>query len=209
MRNPSKKHLSIELLLLFVIYPISLSLHAISTCIKLSSTLLILCYLIFVSYQFKLFKRYKTHKPIHFWRTTLYKLILIALSSGLYVCYLDKASLFKPVLTQPKVWIQFVLIYSFLSVVPQEFIYRSFYFRRYQPLFKHQFIFLMLNIIVFSLAHILFKSGFILGITLIGGALFTYTYQKTKSILWVSIEHAIYGSWLFTIGMGKMLGFPI
>jgi len=26
--------------------------------------------------------------------------------------------------------------------------------------------------------------------------------------LLVSIEHAIYGCWLFTVGMGSMLGFP-
>jgi hypothetical protein len=24
----------------------------------------------------------------------------------------------------------------------------------------------------------------------------------------VSIEHAIYGNWLFTVGMGEMLAFP-
>jgi membrane protease YdiL (CAAX protease family) len=48
----------------------------------------------------------------------------------------------------------------------------------------------------------------VLAFTFIGGILFAYTYQKTKSTLLVSIEHAIYGCWLFTVGMGTMLGFP-
>lgn len=45
-------------------------------------------------------------------------------------------------------------------------------------------------------------------LTFIGGLLFALTFKKTKSTLLVSIEHAIYGSWLFTVGMGEMLGFP-
>jgi len=45
-------------------------------------------------------------------------------------------------------------------------------------------------------------------LTFVGGILFALTFQKTKSTLLVSIEHAIYGCWLFTVGMGEMLGFP-
>lgn len=44
---------------------------------------------------------------------------------------------------------------------------------------------------------------------LIGGILFVITYTKSKSILLTSAEHAIYGNWLFTIGMGEMLAFPM
>jgi len=45
-------------------------------------------------------------------------------------------------------------------------------------------------------------------LTFIGGVLFAYTYQKTKSTALVAIEHAVYGNWLFTVGMGEMLAFP-
>ena len=55
----------------------------------------------------------------------------------------------------------------------------------------------------------MFHSLLILLFTFIGGYIFAYTYQKTKSWFWVCAEHAIYGSWLFTVGMGTMLGFPI
>jgi membrane protease YdiL (CAAX protease family) len=61
---------------------------------------------------------------------------------------------------------------------------------------------------VFSLGHIFFKNALVMVLTFLGGILFALTFNKTKSTLLVSIEHAIYGSWLFTVGMGSMLGFP-
>ena len=60
----------------------------------------------------------------------------------------------------------------------------------------------------FSLAHLFFKNTLVLLLTFIGGVLFAITFKKTKSTVLVSIEHSFYGCWLFTIGMGNMLGFP-
>ena len=62
-----------------------------------------------------------------------------------------------------------------------------------------------------AIAHtaIVFQIGYgAIILTFLGGLLFAFTFKKTKSTILVSIEHAIYGSWLFTIGMGAMLGFP-
>ncbi len=98
--------------------------------------------------------------------------------------------------------------YSLFSVYPQEIIYRTFYFKRYSALFKNEKLFIFVNALVFSLAHLFFKSSLVIVLTFLGGLLFALTYLKTKSILLVSIEHAIYGCWLFTAGMGSMLGFP-
>lgn len=69
--------------------------------------------------------------------------------------------------------------------------------------------FLLINILVFPIAHLFFNNLMVLLVTLIGGILFTLTYHKTKSVLFTSIEHALYGNWLFTIGMGEMLAFPM
>lgn len=67
---------------------------------------------------------------------------------------------------------------------------------------------MFLNAIVFSLGHIFFKNSLVIILTFLGGILFAITFNKTKSTLLVSIEHVIYGCWLFTVGMGAMLGFP-
>ena len=102
-----------------------------------------------------------------------------------------------------------IIIYTLFSVIPQEYIYRHFYQFRYQHLFKTNRSYQFINALVFSLGHLMFNNTLVMIITFIGGYLFISTYQKTKSIFWVSVEHLIYGGWLFTVGMGKMLGFPI
>ena len=135
-------------------------------------------------------------------------LVGIAILTTLYMWFADKDNLFVVVVNKPLKWLAFLFIYSFLSVYPQELIYRTFFFQRYQTLFKSEVLFVILNAIVFSLAHIFFRNGLVMVMTFIGGLLFAFTFKKTKSTLLVSIEHAIYGCWLFTVGMGSLLGFP-
>ena len=102
-----------------------------------------------------------------------------------------------------------IFFYAFLSVVPQELLYRSYFFERYRKLFKNKKYLLAINIIVFPLAHLMFHNWMVIFVTLIGGIFFTLTYNSSKSLLLTSLEHAIYGNWLFTIGMGEMLAFPM
>ena len=143
-----------------------------------------------------------------FWKATTVKLFAIIMVTTLFVWFTDKESLFNVLLNQPFKWFVVLFIYSVFSVYPQELIYRTLYFQRYKDLFKNENLFIFLNAIVFSLAHLFFRNTLVLLFTFLGGLLFALTYQKTKSTLLVSIEHAIYGCWLFTVGMGDMLGFP-
>ena len=75
-------------------------------------------------------------------------------------------------------------------------------------LFKNTKVLIFANAVFFAAAHLLFKNNLVLALTFLGGLIFAFSYYKTQSTLLVSIEHAIYGSWLFTVGMGSMLGFP-
>jgi len=143
-----------------------------------------------------------------FWRQTFVKLIGIAIITTLYMLFTDRGNLFVVLINKPLMWLMLLFIYSFFSVYPQELIYRTFYFRRYKALFSNQKLFIFVNAVVFSLAHIFFKNTLVIVLTFFGGLLFAFTFNKTKSTLLVSIEHAIYGCWLFTVGMGSMLGFP-
>lgn len=201
----------IELVLLFVIYPLFLAIDVISIKTRLFFAPFILIYLIFLTYKQRhlLLKKRKQIKPNKFWKQIIVRLLIIATTTILYVLYKDDDLLFSPVVNQPFLWIKMIFIYTFFSVLPQEYLYRVFYFKRYRFLFKNENIFFITNALIFSLAHLMFHSVLILLITLIGGYVFVYTYHKTKSWFWVCIEHAIYGSWLFTVGMGTMLGFPI
>ncbi len=143
-----------------------------------------------------------------FWNNVCIKLIIIAFLTITYMWVTAKSDLFHVIYQKPKLWVIVLFAYAMFSVYPQELIYRTLYFQRYRSLFKSKSIFVFINAIVFSLGHIFYRNPLVLLMTFLGGILFALTYDKTKSTLLVSIEHAIYGCWLFTVGMGSMLGFP-
>lgn len=144
----------------------------------------------------------------NFWVETAIKFLLIVLITTCYVWVTDSSQLFIVLKTKPLLWVIILVVYSLLSVYPQELLYRTFFFQRYQSLFKNEKFFIFINAIIFSLGHLFFKNAMVIVLTFLGGLLFAITFKKTQSTLLVSIEHAIYGSWLFTVGMGTMLGFP-
>jgi uncharacterized protein len=198
-----------EFFIIFVLLPVSFTLDYLIW-IKLIIGFLGFLYVIFVLLKIEgnTFKIAENLNWNQFWKATTVKLFAIIMVTTLFVWFTDKESLFNVLLNQPFKWFVVLFIYSVFSVYPQELIYRTLYFQRYKDLFKNENLFIFLNAIVFSLAHLFFRNTLVLLFTFLGGLLFALTYQKTKSTLLVSIEHAIYGCWLFTVGMGDMLGFP-
>ncbi len=205
----TKNYKLLELLILFLLIPISFvfSYNAIA---KLSIGLTGFLYILFILLKVEKVK-FQISKNIDwksFWKSTLLKLFIIAIITSLYVYFTASKNLFIVVLNKPLLWILILLFYSIFSVYPQELLYRNYFFKHYKNLFKNEKMFLLINAFLFSLAHLLFKNILVLILTFIGGLLFAYTYNKTKSTFLVSVEHSIYGCWLFTVGMGNMLGFP-
>lgn len=102
-------------------------------------------------------------------------------------------------------WLALLLVYPLLSAWPQELIYRTFLFHRYKkiiPRKKHRAV---LSAIVFAYAHLMYANPVAVGMALVGGALFAYTYAKTRSTLACVIEHSLWGLWLFSLGLGHYL----
>ncbi|WP_262733415.1 MULTISPECIES: CPBP family intramembrane glutamic endopeptidase [Gaetbulibacter] len=199
----------IEFFIIFILIPISFALEY-SPFIKLGIGFVGFLYVIYLLLKVER-KKFKVAQGLNwkqFWRETLIKLAIIAVLTTLFVWFTDNARLFEVLLNKPLLWLVILFVYSVFSVYPQELIYRTLFFERYAVLFQSTSFAIVLNAVVFSLAHIMFKSTLVLVLTFLGGLLFALTYTKTKSTLLVSIEHAIYGSWLFTVGMGTMLGFP-
>lgn len=199
----------VEFFLIFVLAPISFVLDF-PLWIKLMIGVVGFIYIVYVLLkvehnQFKI-RQYINWKQ--FWMRTAIKLLSIAVLTWFYMNMVDKENLFIVVKNKPTLWVFILFIYSFFSVYPQELIYRTFFFQRYESLFRNDVLFILVNAALFSLAHIFFKNTLVMFLTFVGGILFALTFKKTKSTLLVSIEHAIYGCWLFTVGMGEMLGFP-
>jgi len=143
-----------------------------------------------------------------FWKQTAVKFCVVALFTLVYVYVTNPEYLFAIMLNKPKMWLLLLCIYIVFSVYPQELIYRTFFFKRYSDLFENENQLIFFNALVFSLGHLFFRNFLVLTLTFLGGIIFAHTFIKTKSTVLVSIEHALYGCWLFTVGMGTMLGFP-
>ena len=205
----STRYKSLELLIIFVLIPISFALNY-APLLKLIIGVLGFTYIIYVLFKIEKIK-IRIEKNINwaaFWKLSLIKLLIIIVITSLFVWFTDAKSLFVVMLNKPKLWMLILFFYSLFSVYPQELLYRTFFFQRYENLFKNEKIFILINALLFSLAHLFFKNTLVLLLTFIGGILFAITFKKTKSTILVSIEHSIYGCWLFTVGMGDMLGFP-
>ncbi len=111
--------------------------------------------------------------------------------------------LFSFVRRAPVIWAVVMLLYPLLSVYPQGLIYRSFLFHRYRPLLPLPWMRIAASAVAFSFMHIVFGTLIAPALTLIGGALFASTYERSRSQLLASVEHALYGCFIFTIGWGQ------
>ena len=209
MMMQSVNYRLVEFFIIFVLVPVSFAIYY-PLWVKALVAVLGFAYVLFVLLRVEK-NKFKITKNINwksFFKHTFLKCIGIAFLTSLFVYFTDKSLLFTIVINKPLLWLMILFIYSFFSVYPQELIYRTFYFERYDRLFQNKNLFIFVNAIVFSLAHLFFRNSLVIILTFLGGLLFAFTYKKTKSTLLVTIEHAIYGCWLFTVGMGEMLGFP-
>ncbi len=199
----------VEFLIIFILLPVSFAIEY-PFQVKMVFGSLGFLYIIYVLLKIekKPFRIVSNLNWELFWKQTLAKLCAIVILTTIFVWVTNKELLFNVLLNKPKLWLFILFVYSVFSVYPQELIYRTFYFQRYKSLFKNENLFIFINAIVFSLGHLFFKNILVLILTFFGGLLFALTYNKTNSTVLVSIEHALYGCWLFTVGMGSMLGFP-
>jgi len=205
----SKLYVSLELFVLFVLLPVSLTLTY-AIWLKVGLVLIGFVYILLVMLRVEKVS-FKVSKGLDwklFWKRIFLLFIGVSLITTVFVFIVDSDKLFCIPLHKPLLWVVILLVYTFLSVWPQELIYRTFFFARYERLFYNKKLLIFINAIIFSLAHIFFKNTLVIVLTFVGGLLFAYTYLKTRSTLMASIEHAIYGNWLFTVGMGEMLAFP-
>jgi hypothetical protein len=51
--------------------------------------------------------------------------------------------------------------------------------------------------------HLVFRNPIAPTLTFFGGILFAWRYQHTQSLALSSLEHALYGCLLFTVGLGQ------
>jgi membrane protease YdiL (CAAX protease family) len=104
---------------------------------------------------------------------------------------------------RPGIWLMVMALYPLLSALPQELIYRTFFFHRYKEIFKNETLMIWMSTVSFSYLHIIYDNWVAVILTFVGGYLFSKTYHDSKSLSAVGLEHAIYGNIGFTLGYGK------
>lgn len=97
-------------------------------------------------------------------------------------------------------------LYPIASVLPQEIIYRVYYFHRYQSIVPEKYLLMLSNAIIFGLTHFIYDNWVAPIATFLVSWIFIFNYLKTRSLINVSLEHYFYGLIMFTIGFGYFFG---
>ena len=174
----------------------------------LNSTIFVFAalYLVFilalvVLYFDKTFLFVSLKKKIDWKFVAIFTVIFLCLSF-IYILMIDKNLLFIFPKTNFKLWLLVVFIYPFLSVIPQELIYRVLFFQRYFPNINNFYFSMLINLIVFSYGHLVFNNVHAIIITAIVSPIFAFAYLK-KSFLTCVILHSLGGQIIFTLGLGR------
>lgn len=99
-------------------------------------------------------------------------------------------------------WLMVMILYPLLSVVPQELICRAFMYSKYQNVVGGKLGWVLASALMFGTAHLFLGNTLAPVMSFFGGILFANTYARTRSLALVTIEHALYGDMLFTVGLG-------
>jgi hypothetical protein len=201
----SKRWLAVEFTVLFIGVPV-----AFSTLIRAYSPLPFLAIFSLVAIIYLLINPGFNNQGFYRMDTFSYQLpriliLFLIAAVGLLLFVLSKcpAYLFYCPRNHPRVWLSILWSYPLLAVYPQEVIYRGFLFHCYRYLFGAQRYRVHASAWVFSFGHIIYYHPYSILFSLVGGYLFAHTYHRSKSIIMASIEHALYGCFFYTIGLGR------
>tara|TARA_Y100001970_G_scaffold83563_1_gene105638 strand:- start:3113 stop:3772 length:660 start_codon:yes stop_codon:yes gene_type:complete len=147
----------------------------------------------------------KKNRPIFKRKFILFMLIrwiILSLLLYIFTSTIFPERLFSIQNSNPDIMWKILIFYPIISALPQEFIFCKFFFSRYKKFFGEKTLMVFMSALVFCISHILFVNWVAPVLGLAAGILFAITYQKTKSLILVSIEHGLYGDVLFFIGLG-------
>jgi hypothetical protein len=93
-------------------------------------------------------------------------------------------------------------LHAGISVTSQEFLYSSFFFWRYRPLFSPGFL-VGLNTVVFAVAHLVYDSWVSIVLALGGRVIMARIYRRHGSFWGVWLVHLLFGVAVFLVGLGR------
>ena len=195
-----------ECMVLFFILPIALYWFRHLLAFKLMPILLLLA-LGCMIYLFsdKTFDRCALWNTDHFFprmKQIIIVFIGISIFLGIFTYLIFEDRFFVFPINRPNAALTFMLMYPLLGALPQEIIFKSFFFHRYRPIFRGPMSLIILNGLSFGLYHLWYANIIAPVFSIFAGMILGYRYWKTKSLLIITIEHSLMGIALYVIGLG-------
>ncbi len=103
----------------------------------------------------------------------------------------------------PLRWGLIMVLYP-LSAGAQEIACRTYFFHRYGGLFRRRATRVAASALCFGWAHVAVNDLRAVVLATAAGLVFAATYERWRSTLLVSVEHALYGDLAFTAGLGSL-----
>ncbi|MFD3745614.1 CPBP family intramembrane glutamic endopeptidase [Nocardia sp. NPDC058633] len=162
----------------------------------------IVIYLRRTGFDHRSFWRADTLRPALPSILALWAICAVALTAA--VALLRPDNLFDLPRERPLIWVLVLVFYPLASVYPQELLLRAFLFHRYAPIFGDGLRMVAASATAFGFAHFIVGNWISVLLSIAAGALFAVRYQRTRSLLTTSVEHALYGILVFTVGLGDL-----
>jgi membrane protease YdiL (CAAX protease family) len=125
-----------------------------------------------------------------------------AVVAGLLIWWLVPGQAFAVPRRATGLWLMILLLYPFVSALPQELLFRPLFFRRYGMLFPDRRLAVATNGLVFGLAHLMFWNWVALALTAAGGMIFAQAYLGRGGFALAVGLLAACGAIIFTSGLG-------
>jgi len=135
-------------------------------------------------------------------RPILIRFFLASIGMSLFIYFYDPGKMFGLFYYRPEIIPFLLVLYPLISALPQELIFCSYFFKRFKVFFGEGKVMVIMSAVVFAYAHILYINPVAPLLSFLGGLIFASTYLKTRSLALVTIEHGLYGNFLFLIGLG-------
>ncbi|MGP1347641.1 MAG: CPBP family intramembrane glutamic endopeptidase [Phycisphaerales bacterium] len=134
-------------------------------------------------------------------RILLWWVVGAAAMTGFLLWYAPER-MFGFVRSDPGQWAFVMLAYPAFSAFMQGVVFRCLFFHRYGELFPRAWMLIGASAVAFGWAHIVLENWIAVAFCTVGGVLFGITYYRTRSNLAATLEQALYGDFIWTIGLG-------
>ena len=197
MKFKNKKKLVLEIILIFLFIPLIMLFKNLSNYFLL--VIIFTSLMIISNYRITNKEIYLKKNDLVFFLKSSF-LLSIVIFTYAYIFEQDNfLTLFK---NSTQIWVMVMIAYPILSVVPQEIIYRFFFFKRYASLFPNQKVMIVFNAILFSFGHIIFLNIQALLLSFFSSILFSRVFFS-RGLLVCILIHSLAGQIVFTSGLGK------